>query len=331
MNKTININPDLFTLNSRGTRKKAKVPKEIKLKAPKEHNSTLTSKKNALLKFIRRHQGNNTKKELYDTKKENNVDSISSSDFDESLKYLMNMTEEQEKGKVIKTNPNYTLKNQKGGTADHENVSMVFPGSEQSLKPITLPVYHSNLNSPILQLSSPKYGCLKNGTLPTFRQFHRGQQTQKNLSSIRTDNFGGSKEKREGPANALGNKDSNNSNNEIKLKKKYASLRYPSQKRILRRTFHVGKSNKHRKVSVLVSNRTIRHQISNKNQLLKQTPLIEVKRYLVKHGLIKIGSNAPPDVLRKMYESASLMCGDVTNHNSEILMFNYLNLNNKKW
>jgi hypothetical protein len=326
MNKTININPDLFTYNSRGTRKKANVQKEIKLKAPKEHNST--SKKNALLKFIRRHQENNAKKELFDAKKDNNVDSVSPSDFEESLEYLMNMTEEQEKGKAIKTNPNYTLKNQKGGTADHENVSMVFPGSEQSLKPIKLPVYHSNINSPILQLSTPKYGCLKNGTLPTFRQFHRGQQTQKNLSSIRTDILGGSNQRHEDPANALGKTDSNNS---IKLKKKYASLRYPSQKRILRRTFHVGKSNKHRKVSVLVSNRTIRNQISNKNQLLKQTPLIEVKRYLVKRGLIKIGSNAPPDVLRKMYESASLMCGDVTNHNSEILMFNYLNLNNKTW
>jgi hypothetical protein len=312
MNKTFNINPDLFTLHSKGTRKKTTKPKELKIKIPKEQNSTL-SKRNMLLKFIRRHQEKNATKQQNDTNEANN-DEVEG-DFDESLKYLMDMTEKAENEKITKSksSPNYTLKNQDGHHVD-ENVSMIFPGSENDLVPVVLPVFHSSL--PKMQLATPKYGCLKNGTLPTYRQFHRGQQTQKNTEYV----VQGGEYK-----DTLGNK------SETDIKRKYAPLRYPSQKRILRRTFRVGKSDKHRKVSVLVSNRTLRHQVSNKNQLLKQTPIIEVKRYLVKHGLIKIGSTAPPDVLRKMYESSSLMCGEIKNHNSEFLMYNFLNGEKKTW
>ena len=45
----------------------------------------------------------------------------------------------------------------------------------------------------------------------------------------------------------------------------------------------------------------------------------------MKHGFIKVGTIAPNDVLRKMYESALLICGDVHNHNKDNLMYNFLN------
>jgi len=44
------------------------------------------------------------------------------------------------------------------------------------------------------------------------------------------------------------------------------------------------------------------------------------------HGLIKAGSKAPNDIMRKMYES-SMLSGDVTNQDNEILMHNFLNEN----
>jgi hypothetical protein len=56
---------------------------------------------------------------------------------------------------------------------------------------------------------------------------------------------------------------------------------------------------------------------------LKQTPIKDVKQFLLNKGFIKVGSVAPNDVLRKMYESVSLICGDVQNHNNEILLHNY--------
>ena len=48
------------------------------------------------------------------------------------------------------------------------------------------------------------------------------------------------------------------------------------------------------------------------------------KRFLVKNGFVRVGSSAPNDVLRKMYETAKLMCGEIKNHNSENLLYNFL-------
>ena len=79
-------------------------------------------------------------------------------------------------------------------------------------------------------------------------------------------------------------------------------------------------------ISVLVSNKTIRNQISTKKQLLKQESIPDIKRYLVKHGFIKVGSITPNDILRKMYESALLICGEVTNHNPDNLLYNFMNV-----
>ena len=55
--------------------------------------------------------------------------------------------------------------------------------------------------------------------------------------------------------------------------------------------------------------------------------MTEVRNYLLKNGFIKVGTNAPNDVLREMYESAQLMCGEIKNHNPDNLLYNYFNDN----
>ena len=112
----------------------------------------------------------------------------------------------------------------------------------------------------------------------------------------------------------------------IEYKKKMAkpvSRMVRRQRKTLRRTFHLGKSDKVPRVSVLISNRTIRNHISNTAQLLKQTPIHDVKKYLIKNGFIKVGSIAPNDVLRKMYETAMTACGVIHNYNPENMVYNY--------
>ena len=97
------------------------------------------------------------------------------------------------------------------------------------------------------------------------------------------------------------------------------------RKKTYKRTYKVGKSSVFPRVSVLVSNKTIRKQVANKKQLLKQTSMPDIKKYLMKRGFIKVGSTAPNDVLRKMYESATLICGEIQNHNPDNLLYNFMN------
>ena len=92
-----------------------------------------------------------------------------------------------------------------------------------------------------------------------------------------------------------------------------------------RRTHRVGKSRRRPIISVLLPNRTIRSKIKTHHKTLKAMPIHTVKQSLVKSGLIKIGSDAPENVLREIYENVCLIGGPVTNYNPDILYYNMLN------
>lgn len=100
-------------------------------------------------------------------------------------------------------------------------------------------------------------------------------------------------------------------------------------KKILRRTYRTGKDRYRPKVSVLLPNKTIRRNVTTKSYLLKQTSIEEIRKTLLKQGFIKVGSSAPNDVLRKMYESIQMIGGDVNNHNPDNLLFNFFNEKHK--
>ena len=112
----------------------------------------------------------------------------------------------------------------------------------------------------------------------------------------------------------------------IERVKRQQNILAPSkkQKRTITRTFRVGKSKHYARVGVLIPNKTIRTQVLAKKQKLREIPLEDIRRYLIKNGLIRVGSSCPNDVLRKMYESSMLMCGEIQNHNPDNLLYNYL-------
>ena len=367
--KTISVNPELFNFSSNKTRKKREKNNggEIKMKKPKAKPRDNTLKKKSILNMIRQHQEDKYKKLFNEKNKfhnevKNEIDTISQidSDFEQSKNYLLKLAEENE---TKQQNMNKTLKQYPAMTnhissesllfhpdiKPYEEVNLEFPSELETITPITIKPKLKN------NLQQPKYGCLKNGSLPTYRQYIN--TTQKNAPIIsNTNNFdilnnsqiqnipeiiiNSSEninsiplEQKMTENKIIENKIQENTQRMSEMKQMMSKLeaiknnnykKAMKQKKIIRRSYKIGKSKVLPKIAVLVSNRTIRNNITTKAQLLKQDSLNDIKRYLVKRGLIKIGSTAPNDVLRKMYECSSLMCGEVQNHNPDNLLHNFL-------
>jgi len=242
------------------------------------------------------------------------------SDFKESLDYLMSLSEDKEKNKD--NFKNNTLKKYPCAPSFSE-INQPFSNLIDSFVPnVAVPV---TLSTPNLN-ALPKFGCLKGGTLPTYRTYHNISQKRQHNQIAESS----SEVTRDQPKNETDFVKDAYKKSEIRqtlenMKEKPKKLRRPKQKRTVRRTFKVGKSKTQPKISVLISNKTLRSQISTKTHLLKETSIDDVRRYLTKKGFIRVGSDAPNDVLRKMYESASLICGEIQNHNPDNLLYNFLN------
>jgi hypothetical protein len=88
-----------------------------------------------------------------------------------------------------------------------------------------------------------------------------------------------------------------------------------------KKSYRIGKHDN--VVGVLLKNKQTQRHIQNQHLTLRQKTIGEIRKYLYDHHLLKIGSNAPPDVLRRMYEDA-ILTGDVKNTNDNVMLHNFM-------
>ena len=321
--KVFSINPDLFSFSNTTKKKKKKdnVDSErIKMKQNTVVKNRDTLRKKSILKMIRNHQSERNKENFTSYEKQKSALSNSSNnDFENAKSFFDNMVIETKK----EPSKNYTIKNHTNDNPSNLNIDMTAIND-------VAPLINYSTNDSIIDLKPrenipvPKYGCLKNGSLPTYRDYmNKTRKSDINNDDnvnipIQSNNdiYGGSTSLTQ-KANII-----QQSNEKLKnLKKKRRQYR----KKTIKRTFKLGRSRVKPAVSVLITNKTVRNKITESKQKLSQTPIPEMRTYLIKNGFIKVGSITPNDVLRKMYESALLICGEVKNHNSDTLMYNFLN------
>lgn len=209
--------------------------------------------------------------------------------------------------------------------------------------------------SPIKLSDDTPYGCLKDGKKPTFRMYNKTiknntrfsadnesnqdstyseRQTKlkdlknrhnKKASTISQNGNAENENENENAENGNGESDSNENRNSHSLRK--TKIRRRLRKTITKK-FKLGKQAGNI-VGVWIKNNDTRKNIQKEQGLLKSKQLGEVKKYLVEKNLIKIGSTAPPGVIRNIYE-ASMLSGEVENIGKGVGLHNFLE-DKKAW
>jgi hypothetical protein len=408
--KTIKItSPELFNIGINKTLKNRE--KKIRPIIPPLINPNLIKKQ--LLNKIKEHKEHEKEKSVASktdikindritgaNKNNYNNDTTFTDEFRDSLDYLSSLSKKEKEKPLVKQSlqNNKTLKNPEsyndysGHNFGHKfgiipHVELDLPEELWESTHVPMEPYPIKINYPQPVSNGTPYGCLKNGSKPTYRTWQQNQtrknydiieepiqmQSQSPILSTTTSTIVSDRERklellkkkmkqREAEAAAEEAEAEAEAEAEKQLLNRpmiqtpsaiasgvqsltgFGSLQTPSPKTVeqkinnireekpvsmsikktIRRKYNLGKSIKHRKVGILIKDKNTRRKIIDAQKELKKKSIQEVKKYLKDRGLIKAGSNAPNDVIRKTYESA-MLTGDIANVNRETLLHNFLN------
>jgi hypothetical protein len=406
-NKTIEINPSLFSIG--GLSKKNRSKKNKSMSVPLISPNIL---KNKLLKRIKDHKNketenleNNKKKISSTTKTDNNLTNKKkinntnnyTDEFNDSIEYLQMLSKQT---KIDSSNNTKKEAIQRKTVKNYNSMPVVNLELPEELQETFINTNNeitssSNIVLPNYKLDNVPYGILKGGSKPTYRQWNKTQKNYQPNNNLLTNNQTSEREQRLNllkqklkqqstivtqpiqaqpiqaqpiqaqpiqiitqPIQAQPNLEEilltqnliqkpkqeqefiinqhiqtpiiNNLsvNNEV-IKREPEKIK--TTKKLLKKTIHkkytLGKSNIKRTVAVLLKDNNTRKNIINAQKDLKGKSVNDVKTYLRHHNLIKIGSNAPNDVIRKIYESA-MLAGEITNNNKDIMLHNFIKEDN---
>ena len=325
--RLVKYNEDLFKIPSSKTRKK-KPDKPIKIKnGGKALNKSI---KDNVLKEIRKHQDKKYDELLKDNTKVTDLADKFENDFKDSLEFMEKIAKNYKETKINETikNHNASVENNFIMKNDINLIPVII--DKENLASMSMAPPPMQMAPPPMQMAPPSmlmapppiFGCLKNGSLPTYRAYHnktlKTHLTQPELPPVVAERI-------KSPTELL--LIEKIKQKEIEAKTQNQIKKQTKYKKLLRRTYRAGKDRYKPQVGVLLPNKTIRSKVTTKIYLLKQTPIDEVRKTLVKKGFIKAGSSAPNNVLRKIYESIQLIDGDINNHNPDYLLHNFFSEN----
>jgi len=376
-NKTISINPSLFSVGGSKTKKnreKKSKPTSVPLISP-------NVLKNKLLKRIKEHKQKETQDLANNKRKLDNVTNVEpiksfekfNDEFTDSINYLQTLSKQK---KIDAEKKNYEDLQQRRKEELERRTIRNYHELNVNVQPrvnIDLPdeLIQTTITEPF-KINPPQkpddvpYGVLKGGLKPSYREWARTHRnnivTNPNSSLIIQGGMNSQQTARENRLNLLRQKIKNKSEEtkvdpiltENLIKKPNPNVQsITSQviqpivqpivqqsvqpvveqttgklvatkhitKKTIKRKYTLGRSNIKRTVSVLIKDRGTRKKVLTAQKDLKRKNINDIKLYLREHNLIKTGSNAPNDVLRKLYESA-MLSGEITNNNTETLLHN---------
>jgi hypothetical protein len=203
--------------------------------------------------------------------------------------------------------------------------------------PVYVPEDPTSFLPSIFIKEEPPHVCMKNGTKPTFREW-ANKMLKKPVDTIKSmfggdggdDNAGqnssSSTNQNESISSTAGEFEGGGNRADKRINKDNAPLpdNVTGMRVKIRKTrkkkFRVGKHDNI--VGVLLKNKEAQRHIQKQHLTLKQKTIGEIRKHLYDKNLLKIGSNAPPDVVRRLYED-SILTGDIKNTNKGILTHNF--------
>ena len=323
--KTIQITPEFFSVNnSSGKRKKEK--NKTQKNRPKQRSNPL---KKELMNKIKSHAKKNKQ-----TLKENKD---FASTFEEHMDYLSNLSRKKklqihsELPDELKKENTVSNSNDIGKTVTvksntirvNENKSTPPPVVEApNLDPPPMVQEHNPAPPPMVQAPNPPSVVEAPNPPPVVEVPNPTPMVQDPISHVVPPQ---NNQVIEPPYGILkkGNKPTYRQWHHSQTRKNRPTIneRPKEIKQHIKRKFSLGK--KKHKVSVFLKNKKTRRKVHDELRNLKKKPIEEIKEYLRKHNLIKAGSTAPHDVLRKLYQDTHL-AGDITNKSTENMLHNYL-------
>jgi hypothetical protein len=312
--KTISVNPDFFGTN---TKRKNKTKQKLKHSLRKDFN---TLQKN----FLKEKLIDKIKDFKKKQKKEDNHTNSSESfkdNYTEAIDFMDDIIKKKQTRKQRKRErkkKKALLEKQEIEKKKHLETNELFKEKTPTKGNIT---------------PDPPYGILKNGTKPLYSKYKKSMKSAPKPILAFTDNNNFGKEMDINQKikdfsvdiNVPDFKERQNKLQQVKNNiKKNQTFRIKNKK--IKKRFLLGKNKQTRKVGILIKNKKTRRLVNKDFKLLKKKKMKSIKKYLLDHAFIKVGTSAPDNILREMYVNAYLS-GDMKNSGGksaeEIMMHNW--------